>query len=588
MKRSALIIFALVILLTVSAVSPCANAAYRKYEESYITVLPEADGSIYPVVGINDSYSNDPKLRRVLIPRNILYIGEGTFSGCENLKTVIVHESIRKIGRDAFVGTQYYNDPANWRDGVLYLGDYLIAADPDSIGAEYTVREGTRLIADAAFYGCTNLEKIEIPKSVRFVGDDAFAETKLISDYEEYKDGILYIDDILICGVPDVVKGDISIKEGTRVIADSAFYRNMELSGITLNDELISVGSDAFRACSALKSITFGKKVEAIGRNVFYGCSSIAKINVHDENRYFATSRDILYNKDFSELIICPPLAEGEMVLHKNTKKIGRMAFYKCEGITDVKIPDGCVFIGYSAFEDCTALERAELPSTVEYIDNNAFMNTAIREVVISDTAINIGKNAFMNCPYLASVSIGDGVSCLYESVFENCTKLSKVELGDGIYSISESAFKDTDIKDNIKYYKDGMLILSDKYLISVSGDIKNLTVLENVVLVADGALDPAIESKSLEAVYLHKNIRAINAEAFLPLRHDIPLYYGGDYYSFNADTNFDIDCIDVYTTDFYLAMTACIAVILAVMFIGPLYLRIEKKKRMKEEGEGN
>ena len=47
-----------------------------------------------------------------------------------------------------------------WRDGMLHT---------------FTIPKGTRLIGDWAFYGCTELARIEIPTSIEFIGKDAFA-----------------------------------------------------------------------------------------------------------------------------------------------------------------------------------------------------------------------------------------------------------------------------------------------------------------------------------------------------------------------------------------------------------------------------
>lgn len=118
--------------------------------EDRILSLPEDDGTGYPVTGITDSYNNDDEVIKVIVPENILRLGEWAFLGCSNLNQIKLHNKIQLIGEQAFEGTAYYKDQDNWEDGVLYIGDCLIKANPDEISDTYVVRNGTRLIADGA------------------------------------------------------------------------------------------------------------------------------------------------------------------------------------------------------------------------------------------------------------------------------------------------------------------------------------------------------------------------------------------------------------------------------------------------------
>ena len=56
---------------------------------------------------------------------------------------------------------------------MLYLGNYLIKAKTN-ISGEYTIKDGTKVIADEAFCGCTSLTSVTIPDSVTSIGDYAF------------------------------------------------------------------------------------------------------------------------------------------------------------------------------------------------------------------------------------------------------------------------------------------------------------------------------------------------------------------------------------------------------------------------------
>ena len=114
--------------------------------------------------------SHCDNLTSVIIPNSVTSIGDSVFSDCTSLKSVTIGNSVTSIGSSAFYNTAYYNDKSNWDKGVLYLSNCLINTNDDfGSTTDYTIKDGTRFIADSAFSGCTSLTSVTIPKSIRCV-----------------------------------------------------------------------------------------------------------------------------------------------------------------------------------------------------------------------------------------------------------------------------------------------------------------------------------------------------------------------------------------------------------------------------------
>ena len=114
-------------------------------------------------------------LTSITIPDGVTSIGRSAFKSCTGLKSIKIPDSVTNIGEDAFYNTAYYNNNRNWKNGVLYIGNHLIEANK-SISGAYNIKDGTKTIAEEAFYGCTRLKSITIPDSVIGVGGQAFID----------------------------------------------------------------------------------------------------------------------------------------------------------------------------------------------------------------------------------------------------------------------------------------------------------------------------------------------------------------------------------------------------------------------------
>ena len=86
-------------------------------------------------------------------------------------------------------------------------------------------------------------------------------------------------------------------------------------------------------------------------------------------------------------------------------KSIGNDAFYKCESLASVQIPDSVESIGDGAFYNCKSLSRIQIPDSVKRIGNGAFdCCISLARIQIPDSVKSIGDYAFYTCTSLKEV----------------------------------------------------------------------------------------------------------------------------------------------------------------------------------------
>lgn len=103
-------------------------------------------------------------------------IGDGAFFLCNKVTGVSIPESVKGIGDAAFKGTAFHDDESNWTDNALYIDNCLIDVKKELSG-DYMITDGTRLIADFAFYDADKVTSVTVPKSVERIGNEAFCQS---------------------------------------------------------------------------------------------------------------------------------------------------------------------------------------------------------------------------------------------------------------------------------------------------------------------------------------------------------------------------------------------------------------------------
>ena len=227
------------------------------------------------------------------------------------------------------------------------------------------------------------------------------------------------------------------------------------------------------------------------------------------------------YNGSASKLDI-PSKING-----KSVTKIGSSAFFKCETLTSVTIPDGVTTLDRNCFYWCTKLTTVKIPDSVTTIGNSAFYYCfSLTSVKIPDSVTTIGHGAFNSCSSITSIVIPGSVTSLGDYAFRYCTSLKSITLPDSITIIDENTFyaclalTSISIPDSVKSI--------GEYAFSGCESLKSVTIPANVKSIGEEAFG---DCESLKSVTVIGNFTSIGKRAL-----------GYDGYDYDTDKHIIVD----------------------------------------------
>ena len=161
-------------------------------------------------------------------------------------------------------------------------------------------------------------------------------------------------------GTSYTIPATVQYKDSTFSVTEVgsyAFANCSSLTSITIPNSVTTIGVQAFQSCSGLTSITIPNSVTTIGDYAFFDCTSLPIV---DNIRYADTYLIEAVDKSLSTYTI----KEG-------IKWIGSDAFYNCNSLTSITIPNSVTTIGVQAFQSCSGLTsitcKAAIPPACGY-----------------------------------------------------------------------------------------------------------------------------------------------------------------------------------------------------------------------------
>lgn len=210
----------------------------------------------------------------------------------------------------------------------------------------------------------------------------------------------------------------------------------LDLSNIT---GMTKIPDEAFLNYYELKKVVLPTSLENISKKAFFCCEKLESLNI-PENVSVIGPHAFVASK--LESIIIP----------KNVSIIEDRTFYECKNLASVEIKGNIEIIKESAFNGCENLKTVKFNGYVKNIDGYAFEDCkALKSINLKEGLEKIGDSAFVNCKELTSLKLPSTVKILGSRFIHGCSKITKITLPKSLdmkSSSSELIYKNEHIKE--------------------------------------------------------------------------------------------------------------------------------------------
>lgn len=309
------------------------------------------------VIYVNPNAFYGVKVEEVVFPEGMRIISPGIFRNCSRLKSVVLPQKIDSIGAYAFSSCRYL-EHANIPTSNCVIGQG--AFKRCTLLQQLLLSENGTVCLGWTSYNCP--DTIRIPDGVKVISHRAFAKEILEYDVCQVRVVILPegLDSIGYAAFSGSRITKLDIPNSVRYIGENAFSQCYFFEKVRLPRELISIPQYAFSDCRNLKHVDIPNSVISIENCAFENCTDLKNVVISN------SVKSIQYGAFRKSGI-------RELVIPNSVTYIGPAAFQGCEELVSVLVSDSVEEIHYNTFYNCKSLKTVNLPKGLKSIDKYAF-----------------------------------------------------------------------------------------------------------------------------------------------------------------------------------------------------------------------
>ena len=374
---------------------------------------------------------------RVTIPDTVEVVGESAFENNQKVQFVVIPKSVKRLEAYVFWGCNNLEE--------VVLGKGLTAVDEYSFAGctglkQITIPENIQSIDAQAFAGCVNLTDIYIPATVTGIAEDAFLNCDNVT---------IHADEGSVAAQFAQKLAEQKNRDPLVTAAPVQTPTAVSRPDTQATTEPVSTATPAPAATPVPGNV--------LGSTIIVGNHALVMVHPGEEKvqqgytepeagQETGEEQDITAeteNGKIPEWMYYRNQSVGAVTIPEGTTEIGRFAFSR-SSLRTVTIPEGVTVIDYAAFYHCDNLDNVVLPDTVNTVGAKAFTHTGwlddFEENSMDDFLIS-GDILVAYKGNLPEVVIPDGVRVIAEEAFRNHTELKIVHLPASVTDIGNDAF---------------------------------------------------------------------------------------------------------------------------------------------------
>ena len=431
-------------------------------------------------------------LEKLILADKITSYGGEAFRECEALEgKIALPEGVTKLASQEFYKC-YKLEEITIPDSVTQVGTHAFAYCESLEKAH--IPDGVTAIPRNLFYYCTSLKEVTLPKELENAAP-VLSEPNVDTSEGESTEGTDYFDPdgyksydkafgiSVFYGCENLEK--VNLPKGLTVLPYATFCKAYKLKEVEIPDTVTIFGGYCFQNCDGLRTINIPENVNSIERGAFYKASNIAELNVPEG----VTKLPMNFASHCTEL--------KKVTLPEGITEIKKSAFSNCDKLVDINLPEGLEVIGNQVFRECRSLTELKIPSTVKEIQNMALFNChALEELVLPAGLTKLGEMSLSGLNQIKEITIPAGITELKAYVLCGNLKMEKVNILGEVTIIDERAFSECNNLTDIVLPNTLTIIGLNAF--ERCQKLENITLPSSLTTIANGAFTECTSLKAL------------------------------------------------------------------------------------------